>query len=76
MSARNRWILSVELQAVHTGWHCPGGIARKISARTGVPIADIVYPAPAAPALSSALEYIRALNIQYAPNNEQGVNLG
>lgn len=64
MSARERWILSVELQAVNTGWNCPGGIARKISARTGVPIADIVYPAPAK--LSSALEY----------NNEQGVNLG
>ena len=76
MNARNRWIDAVELQKVYTGWHCPGGIARKISARTGVPIADIVYPpAAAAPALSSALEYIRALNIQYI-GNEGEVNLG
>ena len=74
MNTRDRWISAVELQAVNTGWNCPGGIARKISARTGVPIADIVY-APAAPKLSSALEYIRALNIQYT-ENEGEVSLG
>jgi len=72
MNARNRWIDAVELQKVYTGWHCPGGIARKISARTGVPIADIVYP-PAK--LSSALEYIQSLNIQYTGNIEE-VSLG
>lgn len=75
MSTRDRWIDAVELQKAHTGWYCPGGIARKISVRTGVPIADIIYSAPAAPKLSSALEYIQSLDIQYTGNKEE-VNLG